>query len=228
LKAAFQPDALIGYCLMVILPSGFSKRAWFARLRSDGSAGSTKLHHPIEAKSTRDELLQRRQGVLAKVLHCRGVDLVYCFRGAMSSNNRLDGSPSQQSVERSREARLVRIAHGTLAIGLDPFGMLDPQIVVNLLPEFGVGMDLVIDGYWPGERFKGGATVRTMGSAESLTGMRALSARYAQVNEFQMAASTCLRCARRPANWITLSRCRRSKTASSPLCVRVGVNFLIT
>jgi hypothetical protein len=42
------------------------------------------------------------------------------------SSDRLDGSPSQQSVEESREARLVRIAHGRLAIGLDPFGMLDP------------------------------------------------------------------------------------------------------
>ena len=115
--------------------------------RGNRNADSTKLHHPIEAKSTRDESLQRRQGVLAKVLHRRGVDLVYCFGGAMSSNNRLDGSPSRQSVERSREARLVRIAHGTLAIGLDPFGMLDPQIVVNLLPEFGVGMDLVMHGY---------------------------------------------------------------------------------
>jgi hypothetical protein len=118
----------------------------------------------------------------------------------MSSSDRLDGSPSQRSVEQSREARLVRIAHGTLAIGLDPFGMLDPQIVVNLLPEFGVGMD----GYWLGERFKCGATVRTMGSAESLTGMGAVSARYGQVNVFQTAASTCLRCARRQANWITL------------------------
>jgi hypothetical protein len=121
----------------------------------------------------------------------------------MRSNNRLD-SPSQQSVERSREARLVRIAHGTLAIGLDPFGMLDPQIVVNLLPEFGVGMDLVIHGYWPGERFKCVATVRTMGSAESLTGTGALSARYGQVRVFQRAARVCLRCARRWANWITL------------------------
>src|SRR4029453_5338668 len=94
------------------------------------SAGSTKLHPPIEAKSTRDEFLQRRQGVLAKVLHRRGVDLVYCFGGAMSSNNRLDGFPSQQIVERSREARLVRIAHRTLAIGLDPLGLLYRQISV--------------------------------------------------------------------------------------------------
>src|SRR4030095_4352757 len=141
----------------------------------------------------------------------------------MRTNNSRDAPPSQQSVERSREAGLVRIAHGTLAIGLYPFGMLDPQIVVNLLPEFGVGMDLLIHGYWPGERFKGGATVRTMGSAESLTGMRAVSARYGQVNVFQMVARTCLRCARRRANWIPLSRWRRSKTASSPLCVRVGV-----
>jgi hypothetical protein len=162
------------------------------------------------------------------ITHRRGVDSVYCFRGAMSSNNRLGGSPLQQRVEQSREAQLVRIAHGTLAIGLDPFGMLDPQIVVNLLPEFGVGVDLVIHGYWPGERFKCGATVRTMGPAESLTGTGAVSARYGQVRVFQRAARTCLRCVRRRANWISLSRWRCSNTASSPLCVRVGVNLLIT
>jgi hypothetical protein len=35
--------------------------------------------------------------------------------------------------------------------------MLDPQIVVNLLLELGIGMNLMIHGYWPGEKFKGGA-----------------------------------------------------------------------
>jgi hypothetical protein len=75
----------------------------------------------------------------------------------MSSSDRSVGSCSRRSVEQSREARLVGIAHGRLAIGFDPFGMLDPQIVVNLLLELGVGVDLVKHGYWPGERFKSGA-----------------------------------------------------------------------
>ena len=75
----------------------------------------------------------------------------------MSSNYRSVGFRSRRSAEQLREARLVRIAHGTLAIGLDPFGMLDPQIVVNLLLELGVGVDLVIHGYWPSERFMCGA-----------------------------------------------------------------------
>ena len=35
--------------------------------------------------------------------------------------------------------------------------MLDPQIVVNLLLKLGVGVDLMIHGYCPGERFKCGA-----------------------------------------------------------------------
>src|SRR2546430_13751935 len=71
----------------------------------------------------------------------------------MSSNNRLVGFRSSESLEQSREARLVRIARGTFAIGLDPFGMLDPQVVVNLLPELGVGMDLVQYGHLPRGRF---------------------------------------------------------------------------
>ena len=64
------------------------------------------------------------------------------------------GSPSCQSVEHFREARLVSITHGGLAIWLYPFGMLDPQIVVNLLPKLGVGVDLVSHRHWLGERFK--------------------------------------------------------------------------
>ena len=68
------------------------------------------------------------------------------FENAISRSDRLVGSASRQTAEQFREARLVRIAHGTLAVGLDPFGMLDPQIVVNLLPEFSVSVNLVIHG----------------------------------------------------------------------------------
>ena len=67
----------------------------------------------------------------------------------MSSNGRLVKARSRRSAEQFPEARLVRITRGTLAISLDPFGMLDPQIVVNLLLELGVGVDLVKHGNWP-------------------------------------------------------------------------------
>ena len=60
----------------------------------------------------------------------------------------LGGSPSRQRIEQFHEARLVRITHGGATIWLDPFGMLNPQIVVNLLPELGVGVDLVRHGHW--------------------------------------------------------------------------------
>src|SRR5437016_6361925 len=59
------------------------------------------------------------------------------------------GSPSRQSVQHFRGARLVRITLGGFAIWLDPFRMLDPQIVVNLLLEFGVRVDLMILVNWP-------------------------------------------------------------------------------
>ncbi len=52
------------------------------------------------------------------------------------------GPPSRQSIEYFHEA------HGGFAIWLDPFGIFDPQVVVNLLPEFGVGVDLVRHGNW--------------------------------------------------------------------------------
>jgi hypothetical protein len=59
-----------------------------------------------------------------------------------------------RSQEQFHEARLVRITDGGFAIWLDPFGMLDSQIVVNLLPELGVGVDLVRPGNWLREGFK--------------------------------------------------------------------------
>jgi len=65
--------------------------------------------------------------------------------------------PSRQCVQEFREARLVSITHGGLAIRLDPFGMLDPQIVVNLLPELGIGVDLPRHSHWLGEKFNCGA-----------------------------------------------------------------------
>jgi hypothetical protein len=70
------------------------------------------------------------------------------------------GSRSRECIEQFYQTRLVRITRGTFAIWLDPFGMLSPQVVVNLLPELGVGADLVRHGNWPGERFKCGAAGR--------------------------------------------------------------------
>jgi hypothetical protein len=55
------------------------------------------------------------------------------------------GPLSRQSIEYFHEA------HGGFAIWLDPFGIFDPQVVVNLLPEFGVVMGLVRHGNWLGE-----------------------------------------------------------------------------
>ena len=59
------------------------------------------------------------------------------------------GSPSRQSVEHFRQARLVRITRWGFATGLNPLRMLDPQIVVNLLLEFGVRVDWMRHGNWP-------------------------------------------------------------------------------
>ena len=48
-----------------------------------------------------------------------------------------------QDIECFHQARLVRIAHGGLAIWLDPLGMLDSQVVVNLSAQVCVCMKLV-------------------------------------------------------------------------------------
>jgi hypothetical protein len=75
----------------------------------------------------------------------------------MRINNTLGGFSSRQTIEQFHEARLVRVAHGGFAIWLDPFGMLDPEVVVNLFPELSVGVDLMRRGRWLSERFIGGA-----------------------------------------------------------------------
>ena len=67
----------------------------------------------------------------------------------MSSSDRSVRFRSHRSVEQFHEARLVRITLGAFAIGPDPFGMLNPQIVVNLFLELGVCVDLVKHGNWP-------------------------------------------------------------------------------
>jgi len=74
----------------------------------------------------------------------------------MRNSDRLVGSRSRRSAEQFHEARLVKITHERFAIWLDPFGMLEPQIVVNLLPELGVSVNFVRHGTWLGERFRCG------------------------------------------------------------------------
>ena len=61
----------------------------------------------------------------------------------MNSSDRLVGCPWRQCVQQFHDA------HGGFAIWLDPFGVLDPQVAVNLLPAPGV-----VDGRSCRERTK--------------------------------------------------------------------------
>jgi hypothetical protein len=54
--------------------------------------------------------------------------------------------PLRESIELFHETRLVRITLGGFTIWLDPFGMLDPQIVVDPVPELAVSIDLIRRG----------------------------------------------------------------------------------
>src|SRR5437763_13545501 len=58
------------------------------------------------------------------------------FESAINSSYRLVGFRSRESVEQFHEA------HGGFAMWLDPFGMLDPPVAVNLLPALGIDVDL--------------------------------------------------------------------------------------
>jgi len=78
------------------------------------------------------------------------------FERAMNISDSF-GSRSPKTVELFHQTRLVRITHGALAIWLDPFGMLDPEVVVNLSPKLGVRVDFVRRGHWFAQRFNHGA-----------------------------------------------------------------------
>ena len=79
------------------------------------------------------------------------------FEKPMRINNRLSGFSSRQTIEQLHQARLVRITHRRFAIWLDPFGVLNPEVVVNLLPKLRVTVDLMMQRRWLGERFMCGA-----------------------------------------------------------------------
>jgi len=71
-----------------------------------------------------------------------------CLGDPLSSCNKrivfiVSAQPFRVSVEQFHEARFVRITDWRLPIGPDPFWMLEPQVVVNLLLKLGVGVDLV-------------------------------------------------------------------------------------
>jgi hypothetical protein len=53
------------------------------------------------------------------------------------------GTNASWFSEQFHEAGFVKITHRRLAIWLDPFWMLNPQIGVNLLPKLGVRADLL-------------------------------------------------------------------------------------
>ena len=74
----------------------------------------------------------------------------------MRIKNRVSGFSPCQTIEQFHKARLVRITHGRFAIRLDPFGVLNPKVVVNLLPELHVSVDWMRrDDRGTGERFMG-------------------------------------------------------------------------
>ena len=61
----------------------------------------------------------------------------------MRINNRLSGFSSPQTIEQFHQERLVRITHGRFSIWLDPFRVLNPEVVVNLSPELRVTVDMM-------------------------------------------------------------------------------------
>ena len=137
----------------------------------------------------------------------------------MKSNDPLMGSFSPYRIEQFHETSLVRIAHGTIAIWLNPFGMLDPKIGVNLLPKIGVGVDLMRSGGWFGDRFRctAGRFFRSTVSVSALP---------FETNEFHMRLSFGVARSKFARNEEPSSR-GASETASLQMPLRLQVNLEI-
>src|SRR5438034_4786168 len=73
--------------------------------------------------------------------------------------NRLIGELSSDQVafagfetaDQLRQAPLIGIARGTVTVGLDPLGVLEPQVFMNLLLQLAVGMNLMRHDNFLGE-----------------------------------------------------------------------------
>ena len=141
------------------------------------------------------ERRRANDAVLRQLLRSGWVELVCSlFEKPMRINNRLSGFSPHQTIQQFHQARLVRITHGRFAIWPDPVGVLNPKVVVNLLPELGVGVDLMRHNNW--------RKIQVL--RRTSIGVGDASARRDQVRVFQKAARARLLCARRRANWITL------------------------
>jgi hypothetical protein len=122
----------------------------------------------------------------------------------MRSIDRLGGSPCRRSIEQVHQARLVTITHGRFAVWLNPFGMLDPQVIVNLLPELGIGVDLVKHDNRVGQTFKCAAITLRKARRTRRSELAAQAQANSELRVRQKTARTCLRCARRMANRMNL------------------------
>jgi len=89
----------------------------------------------------------------ATATYSRAESVCSLLEETMRIKNRLSGFSSRETIEQFHQPRLVRITHRRFATWLDPFRMLNPKIVVNLLPELRVSVDLLMQGRWLGERF---------------------------------------------------------------------------
>ena len=67
----------------------------------------------------------------------------------LSSDRVAFGGP--EKTDQLGKAALVGVADGRFAVGLNPFWMLNTQVIVYLLLEFAVKADLVREGNWLGE-----------------------------------------------------------------------------
>ena len=69
-------------------------------------------------------------------------DVLFLSR-AWTRAQRFDRTMFMRSAEQFQEARLVKFTHWGLATWLNPLGMLEPQVVVNLFAELGISTNLV-------------------------------------------------------------------------------------
>src|SRR6266545_6977813 len=100
--------------------------------RALGHNCKPKLRSPSTQGAIISPIRLRNRSELANELDV-SIKFGFVFKGAVRNSRSFVGSRSYRGIEQFHQARLVRITHRRLPVLLDPLGMLDPQVIVNLL-----------------------------------------------------------------------------------------------
>ncbi len=160
--------------------------------------------------------LESRRPRLQRCL--REFEMTRCFRILGTFPTILVGFNGSRGIEQFHQTRFIGITHWRFAILLDPVGMLDPQVVVNLLQQVRVSADFLGHSHIDSVEDQ---VCRGTVLPKPRRNSRPAAAPWSTRQQYPKGERPCS-----GANSIALRCWRCNNTASSPLCVRVGIEVI--